>query len=204
MWNSSDFGGKRWHVWRDVCGELMFLLAENASLKMELVHGITATPWRPSLRRTYSSSVRSGFVPVPALRPSSARVLRPCPLFCPFSGDRSILGYAVGLVVITAPRGAGLNPEKEAGGPRRTATDGPPHRASTRRPDPAALDFAAASCFKPSHTMREQSCLQFLFKRVGPCHLPQPHLSDLVSLSVWPALADALCQHARPGSDLFG
>ena len=29
-------------------------------------------------------------------------------------------------------------------------------------------------------------------------------LSDLVSLSVWPALADALRHDARPGSDLFG
>ena len=38
---------------------------------------------------------------------------------CPFSGDRSIRGDAVDLVVMTAKRGAGLNPE--------TATRGPPH-----------------------------------------------------------------------------
>ena len=91
----------------------MFLLAENASLNMELVHGITGAFRRPFFRSTYASSVRSGFVPVPALRPSSVRVLRPCP-FCSFSGDRSSFCYAVGLVVIAAPRGAGLNPEEES------------------------------------------------------------------------------------------
>ena len=50
-------------------------------------------------------------------------------MFCPFSGDRSIRGDAVGLVVTTAPRGAGLNPEKGEGAlPKlRTATCGPPH-----------------------------------------------------------------------------
>ena len=101
----------------------MFLLIKKATLNMDLVHGITGAFRRPFFRSTYASSVRSGFVPLPALRPSFARVLRPFSPFCPFSGDRSILGYAVDLVVIAAPRGAGLNPEKEMGGSSQT-----PHR----------------------------------------------------------------------------
>ena len=207
MWNSIDFGGKRWHIWRDVCDQFT-----DVSLRRECIPQNGAGAWHHSGRLASIFEEDVCLSRTKRLRPSARSAAKFCegsaamPALCPFSGDRTILGYAVGLVVIAAPHGAGLNPEKEAGGPpkRRTATDGPPHRASTHRPAPANWDFAAASCLKPHHTMREQSCLQFLFKRVGPCHIPLPPLSDMVSLSVWPALADALCHDARRGFDLFG
>ena len=86
MWKGIDFGDKRWHIWRDVCDQFTHVsLRRECILNMELVHGITAAAWRPCLRRTKTSSVRRGFVPVPALRPSSARVLRPCQRFVHFS-----------------------------------------------------------------------------------------------------------------------
>ena len=105
----------------------------------------------PSLMRVLVSSVRGKLL---GRFCDYARV-------CPISGDRSIRGrVCLGQIVIRAPRGGGLNSEKEAGAlPEHcSATDAPPHRASHHRPAEAlaAWTFALASCFKPNHIVREQ------------------------------------------------
>ena len=165
----------------------VFLFAENASLKMELVHSITGAFQPPFFRRNCTSSVRTGFVPVLALRPSSAWVLRPCQRFAHFlaTGAFSVMRTAWLSLLHHAEQVSTQRQKRELLPKRRNATDGPPHRASTNRPSPCV------------------SSLAFVFQRVGYCHISLPPLSDLVSLSDWPALAHALCQDARPRKDLF-
>ena len=141
---------------RDVCGEFT-----HVSPRRECIPQHGAGAWH---HRGLPASICLEdlcLLRTKRLRPSACSAAK----FREGSAGRSILGYAAGLVVIAAPPGAGPNPEEETGAPpkRHSATDGPPHRATTHRPAPVAWDFAAASCCKPDHTMRKQSCLRFLF-----------------------------------------
>ena len=148
-------------------------LVRSARARQWIIHHTGDGAWHhwsrlgPSLMRILVSSVRGGFCP-------SAPLCGQCPLcgkvfgrfcdharVCPISGDRSIRGHVcLGQIVVRAPSGGGLNSEKEAGALSDlcSATDDPPHRACHHRPAEAiaAWTFALASCFKPSHTVREQ------------------------------------------------